>query len=98
MNNNTHTEFITLGDGIRAFITGIRDKCDHRWNDSVLYTVSGKTITWSTYPEWASYTSGFRERLIYDRHTRNGDQIIGGAAACSKCGKEYSPNLFDDEI
>lgn len=100
---NTHGEFQTIringGKPFTAFVDGIPDLCQHRWNGSTVFeTKKGKTIDWKTYPAWRSYTSIMRDELIQKLHGPEGDQaddpIVGGGVSCSKCGKPYQPDMF----
>ena len=96
MDNNTHEEFIVFKDGTTAFITGVPDECDHKWNgDVVLESKSGGIITWSTYPKWAGYTSWFREKLIYEHHEKICDPIVSSSVTCSKCKKMFVPSMYE---
>lgn len=80
MDPNTHEVLLELPGGVRAFITGVPDKCEHKWNDSVLFARSGKTITWKTYPKWASFTSKFREQLVREHHEKTDDPYHWGCS------------------
>ena len=95
--SNTHSAFIKLSDDSHAFIDGIPDKCQHKWNgDRIYYAASGKTIYWHTYRQWASFTSQARESLIYSHHAHIEDPIIGGTICCSLCKKPFSPEILDE--
>ena len=50
MSYDKHEEFIVFKDGLTMFITGVKDTCDHEYDDEVMYTKSGKTIIKDTYP------------------------------------------------
>lgn len=93
---NTHSAFVFDPEsGMRMFIDGIPDECDHDWTgDEVHFTASGKTIYWHTYRQWASFTSKMRNRLIHDHHLGIDDPITGGAVTCRKCKKIFHPPIF----
>jgi len=92
--NDTHGLFIQLPNG-NAFIDGLPDKCEHEWNgDTIFFTASGKRITPYTYLNWTKYTEKVRNDLIQDYHRKIEDEIVGGTSSCSKCGKEFHPEMF----
>jgi len=92
MENNTHGEFIQLGENVHAFVDGIPDECDHKWDgDVIYYSASGERITPYTYPKWTAYTSQMRDPLIHKHHQDIDDPILSGTVTCSKCGKECMP-------
>lgn len=92
---NTHSAFIDLGGGAFAFVDGIPDTCEHDWSGpTVLYSASGRRITWRTFPQWAGYTDHLRVDLIQFRLRQEGDSIICMTGECRKCGKEYEPEIF----
>lgn len=92
---NKHSAFVQLPSGVKAFIDGIPDKCEHDYTgDPVYFTASGKTIYWHTFRQWASLTTKAREPLIYDHQYKIDDPIIGGAVTCKKCKKIFHPPMF----
>lgn len=93
MNFDTDSAFIVTEE-FTMFIDGIPDTCDHDNKEQVLYTASGKTIYWYTFLQWAHYTYQMRNSLIYPYQESIDDPIVGGACACSKCGKAFSPPMF----
>lgn len=94
MVTETHGAFIQLKGGGHAFIDGIPDTCEHDYSDDVFITVSGKTIHWHTYRNWARYTSEMRNRLIFDYQNEVGDPIQTGTSECRKCKKIFHPPIF----
>ncbi len=82
---------IDLGNGVIGFIDG-PNGCKHVWKgDVIYYTQSGKRITPYTHMKWVSYTSEFREILIYEHYEMIGDPIVEMCSTCKKCKKEFNP-------
>ena len=95
MRNDKHSAII-IGENFSAFIDGIPDKCKHDdLGATVHVTASGKVITWKTFREWASYTSQMRDPLIIKHMDGIGDPVVECGVSCSKCGKPWSPDLFE---
>lgn len=84
--------FIVFEDGTSVFIDGGKCCENNDWKgDPIFYSKSGKRITPYTYLKWASYTSRFRQMLIYLHHDEIDDPIVEMTSTCKKCGKEFSP-------
>lgn len=95
MRKDTHTKII-IGRDFSAIISGVPDKCKHDdLGSTVFQTASGKTITWKTYKEWASYTSQMRDPLIMKRQEELMDPIVQAGCSCSKCGKAWEPDIYN---
>lgn len=83
--------FLDLGNGMTAFIDG-PDECQHKWNGpSIMYSSKGLRITPYTYMKWVSYTSSYRDGLVYQHHEDIFDPIVMCTSSCSKCGADYGP-------
>jgi hypothetical protein len=92
---NTHSAIIQLSEGVKAFVDGIPDKCDHDdKGDTILWTKSGKTIHWHTFRQWASLPTNPRIKLILEHQDEIDDPVIGSCVSCSKCKKPFSPPMF----
>lgn len=93
MNNNTHSAHI-IGPEFSAFVDGIPDTCDHKWDgDLVMVAQSGKVILWHTYRQWAHLTTQARYQLVMEYHNSIEDPILECGVSCSKCRKPFKPNL-----
>lgn len=97
-----HGALIELPGGMRAYVDGIPDDCNHDYSEPVFQTKSGKWIFWYTYRQWASLTSTARNDLINQLHGPGGehedDPILVMTSQCTKCKKIYEPNFFTEEF
>lgn len=68
------------------------DNCNHDWSgDDVMYSASGRRITWHTYKQWASYHSKWRNELIMEHHEIIGDPIVCSTPTCKHCKVDFNP-------
>lgn len=95
MDNNTHGAFIQLPDGAHAFIEGIPDKCEHEWNGKGYHIIS--YIGGGGCDEFIpDTTNSAQDYYKLDEELRlQGKYISAGGVTCSKCGKPFSPPMFD---
>ena len=79
--------FIQFEGGGNAFVTGVKDTCDHKYTDTVFMLANGDYIeakkhmctTWEATQEHIQYLAEQR-----------GTSICGGTLACCRCGKIYT--------
>lgn len=86
---NAHGEFVHLPGIGNAFIDGIPDKCEHDDSGPVLaFNEAGEYFKHSDMPDYFTDYEGW---LKFQKDHK----INGGCVSCSKCGKPFSPPMFD---
>lgn len=86
---------ILFKGGGAAFIDGMPETCDHKEEDAVYVSSSGKVVHWHTYRQWAHLTTQARYPLIIDYHDQIEDPIVEFTTECRSCKRIYRPPMFD---
>lgn len=90
MHPNKHEEFFEI-DGMRGFITGVPDKCEHIYDESVFILGNGDVLVEKDYLCPTQQTT--QEYLMKEAEKR-GSFIEIGTSRCLKCKKIYHPEFY----
>lgn len=82
-----HEEFVVLPDGAHAFISGVEDKCNHNFQDTVYMLDNGEYIHKKNVLCPADEATDPYVRTIAERKNT---WVCGQTSACCRCGKIYS--------
>ena len=87
--SNKHTEFIQLGN-VRAFITGVPDKCSHIFEDAIYILGNGDIIVVKDY---LCPTNEATHEYISSEVEKRNTYIQTGTNRCIKCKKVFEPDF-----
>jgi len=89
MNPNKHEEYFEI-DGMRGFITGIPDRCNHVYDEHILILGNGDIISVKDYLcPTNEETQKYITKIVEDKNTF----IETGTTRCLKCKKIYVPDF-----
>jgi len=86
MGRNTHSAFIQF-DGSRAFVDGLKDKCQHDYSE-VVYMLSNDEYLKEK--DYRCPTNEATQEYIQHVAEQKNAYIQGCTTACSRCGKIYT--------
>lgn len=91
MSPDKHEEYFEI-DGMRGFITGVPDKCQHVYEENVFILGNGDVLVEKDYLcPTREATQDYIQKVVEERDTF----IEIGTARCLKCKKIYSPDFFN---
>ncbi len=90
MHPNKHEEYFEL-DGMRGFITGIPDRCQHAYEENVYILGNGEVLLEKDY---LCPTNEATSEYLHKEAEKRNSFIQTGTARCIKCKKIYTPPMF----
>lgn len=99
MSSNTHSAIIDLPNGVRAFIDGIPDQCEHDWNGEnynvlILASDEEREELWMLDSEIKECGYDLTKQTDQERFHQEGWRLVGGGVTCTKCKKPFQPDFF----